>query len=86
MIQSMDLGHMPLPVVLARESLAACPGVIASLHGAVKLLLFLVAIIDMSLQMSFRSKALAATSVRALVVFAMIALMVPKPISLVRLF
>lgn len=39
-----------------------------------KLLLFLMTIVDVSLQVCFRTKALAARGVRALVVFAMISL------------
>jgi len=80
----MDFGHMSLPIVLAGESLATCPRVVASLHGAVKLLLLFVTIIDMSLQMSFCSEALAATSIRALMVFTVIALVVLEFMRLVK--
>lgn len=71
------LNHVSLPVILSRESLAACSRVVASSNGTVELLLLLVPVIDVSLQMSLGAKPLAAAIIRALVVFAMVSLMMP---------
>lgn len=68
---------MSLPVILSRESLASCSGVVASNNRAMEFLLFLVPVIDVPLQMGLGAKSFAAASIRALVVFAMISLMMP---------
>lgn len=81
MVHAVDLGHVPLPVVLAGESLASLPRVVAARHRAVELLLLLMAVVDVPLQMRLGTEALAARGVRTLVVFAVVAPMVPVMVS-----
>jgi hypothetical protein len=66
-----------LPVILSRKSLAPGSGVIAPNDRAMEFLLLLMPVIDVPLQMGLGAKTFAAASIRALVVFAMISLMMP---------
>lgn len=74
----MNLDHVSLPIVFSGEGFASCSGIIAAGNRTMEFLLLLVPVIDMSLQMGLGAKALAAAWVRALVVFTVIALMVPR--------
>lgn len=74
----MNLDHVSLPIIFSGESFAACSGIIAADNRTMEFLLLLVPVIDMPLQMGLGAKALAAAWVRALVVFTVIALMMPR--------
>lgn len=74
----MNLGHVPLPVVLSGKGPAAAGRVVAAGNRAVKLLLLFMTVVDVPLQMRLCSEALATSRVVAFVVFAMIALVVPR--------
>lgn len=65
---------MPLPVVLSGEAFAALSGIITARNRAVKLLLLLMPVVDVSLKMCFRAEALAAIRIRAFVVLGMVSL------------
>lgn len=77
MVDAVDLGHVPLPIILPGEGFTAGPGVIAALDRAVEFLLLFVAVIDMSLEMSLCAESLSACRVGAFVVLAVVPLMVP---------
>lgn len=69
---------MTLPIVLARECLASGLGVVALWKSAMELLFLLVSVIDMPLQVRFRSETFAAVLVWAFVFLDVITLMVPS--------
>ena len=68
---------MSFPIVFAREPLAALLRVVAAWYRAMELLLLLVAIIDVSLKMSFGSKSFMTVRVRTFMIPGVISLMVP---------
>jgi hypothetical protein len=76
-VNAVDLGHVPLPIILPGEGFAASPGVIAALNRAVEFFLLFVTVIDMSLEMSLCAESFPACRVRAFVVLAVVPLMVP---------
>lgn len=78
MLHVVNLGHVSLPVVLSRERLAAQFGVVAPLNSTMVLLLLLVSIVDVPLQMSLGPETFAASRIRALMIFRMIALVVSE--------
>lgn len=69
--------HMPLPVIPTSESLSSFTRKLASWHEAAKLCLYLMAIGDMTLEMSLGAKRLAAARICAVMIFAMISHVMP---------
>jgi hypothetical protein len=79
LVHVVNLGHVPFPVVFARECLASSFRIVTVGKGAVKLLLLLMAVVDVSLQVRFCSKTLATVLVRAFVLLGVVALVMPGP-------
>lgn len=77
LVHVVDLGHMPLPVVLSGESLASRPRIIAILDRAVELLLLLVPVVDVALKMRLRAESFPAVWIRTLVIFDVVSLVMP---------
>lgn len=84
MVESVNLGHVALPVVLPREGFAARSRIVATLDRAMELALLLVPVVDVAHQMRLCAEALAAGWVRALMVFAMVSLVVFQLVRLVE--
>lgn len=73
----MNLGHMPFPIVFARERFTLGFGVVTAWNRTMKLLLLLMSIVYVTLQMRLCSESLPAVLIGAFVVFAVIALVMP---------
>lgn len=78
LIYTVNLCHVSFPVVLSGKPLATLSRVIATSHDAVKLLLLLMAVIDVSLEMSLGSKALSAILVWAFMILGVISLVMSR--------
>lgn len=78
LLHVVNLGHVSLPIVLARERPATAGRVVAAGYGTVKLFLLFMTVVNMSLQMRLCAEAFATARIVAFVVFAMVTLVMPE--------